>query len=270
MSISAKEYLTEKKIEDFLKYLEEQGRSRLSLESYRRILMGMYNYLPEDKEVDQEAGFRWKTFLEEQGFSCATMDTRISVWNSLMRYLGRREWQISDFYRESTGEQPELSRAEYLRLLSAAKNTGREKSYLLIKTLGGAGMRIQELPQLTVEALKKGEVGLESHNSHTKRYLHLPEGLRGELLAYVKREGIARGPVFSTAEGIPMARSSVNYHISIVSQDAKVREEKATPRCLWKMHQDTFVEIRAEMDVLVEQTYQKMLEKEQMIFGWAD
>lgn len=78
------------------------------------------------------------------------MNTRISVWNSFLRYLGRREWQIVDFEREVVKVQPRLSRTEYLRLLSAAKQLDKEKTYLLIKTLGGAGMRIQELPQLTL------------------------------------------------------------------------------------------------------------------------
>lgn len=270
MEASVKEYLTKEKIEDFLEYLKGQGRSGASIQSYRRILTGLYDYLPKDKRINLEVGYKWKESFEKQGLSHATADARISVWNSFVRYLGRREWQMGGFYREGRGAQPELSRAEYWRLLSAAKNTGREKSYLLIKTLGGAGMRIQELPQLTVEVLQQGEVELESHNSRTKRSLHLPEGLRAELLEYVNREGILYGPVFATPEGTPMARSSINYYIAMVSRDARVGERKANPRCLWKMYQDTVMEIREEVDALVEQTYQKMMDREQIILGWNE
>ena len=150
-----KERLTQERIEGYLSYLSGKGRSRSSLESYRRILLGLYEYLPEEKSIGNKTGPEWKAYLKNQGFSAATVDNRMSAWNSFMQYLGHREWQMEDFCREKGNIQPELSRTEYLRLLSAAKHLGKEKAYLLIKTLGGAGMRIQEIPQLTVEAVEK-------------------------------------------------------------------------------------------------------------------
>ena len=139
---------------------------------------------------------------------------------------------------------------------------------MLIKTLAGAGIRLQELPQLTVEAVREGVVELEYHNCRQKRVLRLPEGLKEELLDYACREGKASGPVFSSPEGAPMARSSINYFINIVTHDARVEEEKANPRCLWKMYQETCRGLRANIAVLVEQSYQRMLEDEQESMGW--
>ena len=263
-----REEITEGTIEDFLDHLARKGRGESSLQSYRRILMGLYRYLPGDKGIEEATGQQWKRYLEEQGFLPATVNSHLSVWNSFVQYLGHRQWQTGDFNRGTERIQPELSRREYLRLLSAAKQLGKEKSYLLIKTLGGAGMRIQELPQLTVETLETGVVELEYHNSRQRRVLHLPEGLRTELLDYVRREGKEHGPVFATREGEPMPRTSVNYFISSVSRDARVPEEKATPRCLWKMYQETCQEIRANVAVLIEQSYQRMLEEEQLVMGW--
>ena len=253
--MAAEEYLTPEKIEGYLKYLLEKGRSCSSLESYRRILFGLYDYLPDDKAIRAETGPKWKDFLEKEGFSAATLDNRISIWNGLMQYMGHREWQIEDFYREKGNIQPELSRSEYLRLLSAAKNMGKEKSYFLIKTLGGVGIRTQELPQLTVEAVEKGTAELEYHNAKQKRKLYIPEELRKELLDYVKREGIRQGPVFQSPEGTVMGRSSINYYISSVCREARVDEEKANPRCLWKMYQNTCKGIQANISVLIEQAY---------------
>ena len=143
-------------IDGYLGSLAGKGRSSSSLESYRRVLKGIYEYLPEGKEIREGTGAEWKSYLEGQGFSPVTVDCRISVWNGLVQYLGHREWQMDDFRREKGEVQPELSRAEYLKLLSMAKHMGKEKAYLLIKTLGGAGMRVQELPQLTVEAVGRG------------------------------------------------------------------------------------------------------------------
>ena len=175
------ECLTPGMIDGYLGSLAGKGRSSSSLESYRRVLKGIYEYLPEGKEIREGTGAEWKSYLEGQGFSPVTVDCRISVWNGLVQYLGHREWQMDDFRREKGEVQPELSRAEYLKLLSMAKHMGKEKAYLLIKTLGGAGMRVQELPQLTVEAVGRGVVELEYHNARQRRVLYLPEGLRRAL-----------------------------------------------------------------------------------------
>ncbi len=268
MSVLKEENITPEKIEEFLISLEEKGRGQASLQCYRRILLELYKYLPEEKNIKEETGREWKAYLEKQELQPSTVNTHMSVWNSFLRYLGHREWQLEDFDRESENAQPQLNRTEYLRLLSAAKHLGKEKSYLLIKTLGGAGMRIQELSQLTVEALKQGTVELEYHNSRQKRILQLPKGLREELLDYVEREGKSSGVVFSSQEGMPIARSSVNYFINIVSHDARVAEEKANARCLWKMYQETCRKIRANMEALIEESYQKILEDEQSSMGW--
>lgn len=267
-AISKEEEISIEKIDSFLAYLAEKGRGKASLQSYRRKLMELYKYLPEDKYINEETGPRWRDHLEKQGLKPATINTNISIWNSFLQYLGHREWQMGDFNRDTEKIQPELSRVEYLRLLSAAKQLGKEKSYLLIKTLGGAGMRIQELPQLTIEAVNRGVVELEYHNSRQKRVMHLPDGLKEELLDYAQREGIKEGPVFGTPEGTPMARSSVNYFIGMVSHDARVAEEKANPRCLWKMYRETCKGIQANVSVLIEQAYQRMLEEEQLSMGW--
>ena len=268
MGIRKEECLTPDIIDNYLGYLEGKGFSSSSLESYSRILKGIYEYLPEGKKIGEGTGSGWKCHLEEQGFSPVTVDCRISVWNGLAQYMGHREWQMNDFCRKKGEIQPELSRAEYLRMLSMAKHMGKEKPYLLIKTLGGAGVRVQELPQLTVEAVKRGMVELEYHNARQRRVLYLPEGLRRELQGYVEREGFGEGPVFRSPEGGPMARSSINYFIAMVSREAHVGEGKANPRCLWKMYQNTCMGIRSNISVLIEQAYQRMVAEEQLAVGW--
>lgn len=129
-------------------------------------------------------------------------------------------------------------------------------------------MRVQELPQLTVDAVRRGMVELEYHNARQKRVLYLPEGLCRELQDYIEREGLREGPVFQSQEGEPMARSSINYFIAMVNKEAHVGEGKATPRCLWKMYQSTCRGIRANISALTEQAYQRMVAEEQLAVGW--
>lgn len=263
--------LSSQMIEDFLQYLRDRGRGDNSLQNYRRALLGLYQYLPADKRLGPATAANWQLhLLQQQGLSARTVNTRVSILNSLLGYLGHRDWQMESFFHGEDEVQPELTRAEYLRLLSAAREQGKEKSYLLIKTMGGAGMRMQELPQLTAQAVRAGVVRLARHNNQRSRILHIPMALQQELLAYLAREGITEGPVFITPQGQPMTRTSVYRCVNGVCHDARVASEKASPRCLWQMYEKTCQDIRANVQVLIERSYERMLEEEQLAVGWQE
>ena len=262
------EKLTLEVIEEFVESLRQKNRGKSSLDTYRRSLAGLYAWLPEDKLLEKDTGVRWRRWmLEEKGFSHVTVNTQVSIMNTFLRYIGHRDWQVEEFVRKPA-EQPELSREEYLRLLSAARKLGRERSYLLIKTMGGAGVRVQEMSQVTAEAVFSGTVELDSHNKQRLRTLYIPEPLRRELMGYMQRHHIKSGPVFLTRDGKPLSRSMIHHYVSAISQDAKVDSEKANPRCLWKMYQSIQEGIRVDIDRLVRQTYEQMVENEQVSIGW--
>lgn len=267
---TVKEIITSELIEEFLGSLRQKHRGESSLDNYRRSLKRLYNWLPEEKVLKADTGTGWRNWLiEEKGFSHRTVNTHISSLNGLLRYLGHRDWQVEEFVREADDMQPELSRAEYLRLLSAAKKMGKEKSYLLIKTMGGAGVRVQELSQVTVEAVAHGMVCLDSHNGLRLRVMRIPKVLKEELTEYIRRECIKSGPVFLSREGKPLGRATVHHSVKMLSQEARVEPEKANPRCLWKMYCNTQDGIQANIDALTYQAYEYMMEKEQLTIGWA-
>lgn len=264
----AEEILTPEVMEGFLESQRRRGIGPASLEAYRRNLKKLYDSLPGEKRLTAETGRVWKRQMEAQGVAPRSVNSRLSALNSLCEYLGRREFQIHDFLREETVLQPELTRAEYLRLLQAARALEKERVYLLVKVLGGAGLRIQELPQLTVEAVRAGTVELRYHNGRCSRALRIPGELRGELLAYIRREGVTEGPVFRTAAGAPIARTYAVKLLQSVSGAAQVEAEKATPRCLWNMYCATRESILSSISVLADQAYDRMLEQEQRTAGW--
>ena len=261
--------MTPELIRDFIETLRKKNRGKNSLDSYQRILLSIYDWLPEDKTVDGTTGAkRRKWLLEEKGFSHRTVNTQMSALNSFFRYLGHREWQMDEFVRITGDVQPELSRTEYMRLLSAAKQMGNEKTYLLIKTMGGAGVRVQEISQVTAEAVRQGSVRLDSHNGLRLRMMFIPKVLQKELMEYIEKEQIESGPVFLTRDRKPLSRTTINHYISAVSGEARVDPEKATPRCLWKMYQSVQDGIEENIHVLIRQAYEEMMEKEQMSIGW--
>ena len=260
--------MSEEIIDRFLDSQNEKGLGQSSLETYRRNLRKLYEALPEGKFITEQTGAAWKEQLEAEGLSPRSINARLSAFNSLCAYLGRREYQVQEFLESEKVVAPELTRSEYLRLLQAAKVLEKEKTYLLIKVLGSAGLRVQELPQLTAEAAREGTVSLHYHNDRCQRLARLPRGLQGELLDYSSREGIQEGPIFRAAGGGPVPRTYIYKLLQAVSPTARVDSEKATPHCLWNMYQATREGILNSISILADQAYERMVEEEQLTAGW--
>lgn len=265
-----RERLTPELIERFLDSQGEKGRGESTAQIYRSTLKALYDYLPDGKALDAETGRSWKAWLDGQGLAHRTVNAKLSVWNSFVRYLGYPEWQTEDFWPIEAEAQPRLTREEYLRMLSTARALELEREYLLVKTLGGVGVRLQELSQLTAEAVREGRVRLERRNRSQCRLLSIPDPLRRELLDYLEREHISRGPVFRGQNGEPLSRVMAHRYVSRIGREARVPEEKSTPRCLWRMYEGTRAEIRDNVYALMERAYELILEEEQLAVGWLE
>ena len=258
--------VTWEQVESYLDSLSSRGRTAGTITAYRRSLKRFYRDLPEDKRVDRETISRWRTALLEGGYTARTVNAHLSAANSLMDYLGMRGYQHSQYLPlPGDEEQPELTRNEYLRLLSAARLLERERTYLLVKVFALTGLTVGELSQLTVEAVREGVLRPDQDAPPVP----IPDDLREELLHYILQRGVLSGPVFVTRTGKNMYRTTVTACIQGLARDAQVSPEKCNPRCLHKLYLATQEEIRGTFLPLIQQAYQRLLETEQMAIGWA-
>ena len=253
-------------LNDFFLYLEKNRRGSGTLESYRRTLLSLYEHLAEKKYIDRRILTGWKEEMLSSGYAASTVNAKISAVNSFLEYRDRRDLQIHPVSAPKNEPVPRLTRREYLRLLNTARILKRERTYFLIKTICCAGVRVQQLSQITVEAVGEGRTVVRGQCKD--QVVHIPAVLREELLAYAARHGIRSGPVFVTRNGSPINRSNVSDSIRRLCRDARVSEEKGNPRCLLKLHQTTYRSIQNSVAVLIEQAYEKMLEEEQLSAGW--
>ena len=131
-----------------------------------------------------------------------------------------------------------------------------------------AAWRAFLLPQVTVERVRAGRLPVRTGGE--RRYVPLPACLQGELLDYARRQGLTAGPVFCTRNGKGMSRTQVTEEIQTLCHDARVEEEKGTPRCLRKLYLATRAEVERGVRLLAEQSYERMLDTEQLAAGWAE
>ena len=259
--------VTMEKIEAFLRSAEQRGCTAGTIQAYRRSLLQFYQALPPGKRLNRGTLARWRDSLLEQGCTARTVNAKASAINSFLEFLGLREYQAAQYDRElGSDTQPELNRAEYLRLLSAAREMGNERTYLLVKVFAVTGISVRELPMLTVEAV--GDDAIPTLGGGQRR--HIPTSLREELLAYIRRLGLTGGPVFVTQSGRPLARTAVTAAIHALARDAQVATEKCNPRCLRRLYQATMAGLEDDAQLLIRQAYDRLLEKEQRTVGWEE
>lgn len=260
--------LTPELIDSFIAHLKEKNYIQGTVNRYEQDLRQFYADLPEDKCVHRDTLSRYREKLLANGYAPRTVNLRISVANSLFRYLGLKEYQLDNQLRPKNENLPEISRTEYLRLLRTARALGRESEYLLIKLFASTGITIQEVPKVTVEAVEAGRI--ETLVSNNKQIVRLPHCLQAELLGYAARSGIYHGPVFLSRGGKAMSRMNITQKIHRLCAVSGVPEEKGNPRCLKKLYQTTRAAIEANFNLLVEQAMERQLEVEQAEVGWEE
>ena len=259
--------VTREQIEDYVAHRQGEDRTSESIQKYARDLDALYRFLPEEKRIYPETLSQWRGSLLGEGYAPRTVNSMVSVANSFLKWLGHRELQLTGQLNIAY-DQPELTRNEYLRLLSAARHLNKERTYLLVKVFTTVNITVLELPRLTVEAVRGDQVEFTANGV---RYLAaIPSCLRDELLDYARRSCIASGPIFVTRTGKPLGRTAVTAYIQSLAQTARVAPEKCNPRCLHKLYQSTMDGIEAAVRVLAEQSHERLLEQEQLLVGWQE
>ena len=56
--------------------------------------------------------------------------------------------------------------------------------------------------------------------------------------------------------------------VQSLAWDARVDESKCNPRCLHRLYLSTIAGLTANVQILVEQSHELLLEKEQLVIGW--
>ena len=262
--------VTPHQIQDYLDSLTNKGRVPATREQYGRVLELFYEALPADKVVTLRAIATWRDQLLEQGYARGTINSRLSVVNNFLEFLGHRELQLKDFFRrEEAVHTPDMTRTEYLRLLQVARSMGREMIYLIVKLIVLTGIRDQDIRQVRVEMVSEGYV-TTTVNGKTERR-RIPHSLQRELLDYAQREGLTEGVLFlGKNRQNAVHRSYVAYLLQRLCESAQVPVEKGNIRCLRKLYQATWEEIRSNMDLLLEEAYERRMEQEQGYVAWEN
>ena len=222
----------------FSAMLSTEGRSKGTIEKYLRDVRAFAAWLD---DLDLEEASSWREYLLERGYAPVTVNSMLSAVNRFLRFLGREDCKIKFLrvqrkaFRE---ESRELTKAEYQRLLDAARETGQKRLELLMETICATGIRVSEVRYITVEAANRTETDISLKGKI--RSILLPNKLRRKLLKYAKKNKIASGEIFLTGSGKRMSRGQIWREMKAICKKAGVEESKVFPHNLRHLFATTF------------------------------
>jgi integrase/recombinase XerD len=224
--------LTMEQIITYRTWLAAEEKSAGTIEKYLRDIYGFFRWL-NGEAVSKERALDWKAYLLERGYAPVTINSMLSAVNSLLHFLGWDDCRVKFLkiqHRLFREEQRVLTRAEYERLLEAARSLGRERLALLMETICATGIRVSEVRYITVEAVQRGRAEITLKGKI--RTILIPNKLCRKLLKYAKKQKTASGEIFLTKGGMSLSRKQLWAEMKSLCKRAGVEPSKVFPHNL--------------------------------------
>ncbi len=238
--------ITKKAIYEFEKYLEEQEKSRATCEKYIRDIKHFADWLG-GMPVEKLTLLKYKEHITDN-LAPSSVNSVISSLNSFFKFNNWHFLKIKPLKIQRQiflSESKELTKSEYIRLISAAKTKGNMRAYMLMQTICSTGIRISELPYITVKAAKQGKATVNLKGK--MRVIIIPDQLCKQLIKYAKKQKIKSGSIFVTKSGKPLDRSNVWRVMKKLCNAARVDKSKVFPHNLRHLFARTFYQIQKDI-----------------------
>ena len=244
--------LTSEAIDCFKKYLREEEKSENTIEKYLRDVRAFAEYLS-GAEITKETVIAYKNKLLSENYAVRSMNSMLASLNSLFLFLGWADLKVKSIKLQRQiycPEEKDLTKAEYMRLVNAAKQKGNERLNLILQTICGTGIRVSELQYITVEAVKNGEA-IVSLKGKTRSVFIVKE-LQKKLLRYAAEQGIKSGAIFITRTGRPISRTNIWREMKGLCEQAGVNPQKVFPHNLRHLFARVFYGIEKDIAKLAD------------------
>ena len=244
--------ITEKTIQEFRVHLKSEEKSKNTVEKYLRDVQA-FAAVQNGESVTKEAVIGYKQKLLENGYAVRSVNSVLASLNSLFSFLGWHDCRVKTLKVQRQvfcPEEKELTKAEYERLCRAAQSKHNERLNLILQTICGTGIRVSELPFITVEAVKSGEAVVSLKGK--TRTVFLVKPLQKKLLRYISEQKIQSGAVFITRTGKPMSRTNIWREMKGLCEQAGVNPQKVFPHNLRHLFARVFYGIEKDIEKLAD------------------
>ena len=230
MKIKKQTIVTEENRLAFEEWLKGEEKAASTVEKYGREVRAFAAWLDRAEATKRTAALYKRRLAETR--KTAGVNAAIAALNVFFVFGGSgiRLKPLKIQRQTFRPVEKELTKAEYERLLAAARAGGDERMNLLLQTICATGIRVFELCRITVEAASAGRAVIT--NKGRTRTAFLPRQLQISLPRYAKERGITSGCIFTGRAGKPMDRRYVWAGMKKLCEAANVPREKVYPHNL--------------------------------------
>ena len=157
-----KRIVTQESVNRYCEWLYGCEKSSGTIKQYKYYLILFMQYM-NGKSVEKSDVIMWKGILRER-MAPVTVNSALAAVNG---FLTHNAWQdcrtkfLKVSRRVFCPENREIDRDEYKRLVKCAYKRGDERMAMLLQTICATGIRVSEVPYITIEAVKQGKAEVE-------------------------------------------------------------------------------------------------------------
>lgn len=224
-----KRLITEERIAQFAAQLREEERSENTVNKYTRDIGKLRDYAA-DREITKELLLAYRADLQTRDYKVASINSYLVAANrfcEIMQWHGLAVKQLRIQREVFADEKREVDEHDYKRLVATALRIGKIRLAMILVTLAATGIRVSELPYLTLEAARRGRMTVT--NKGKTRLVLLPTDLCRQLIHYAKEREIRTGVLFRTSYGNPINRSNLWKEMKALCEKSGVDPTKAFP-----------------------------------------
>jgi len=238
--------ITTEIIKSFNYYLINEEKAAATVNKYLHDV-GEFQIWLGEQELCKTAVLAYKSYLCEH-YAPASVNSALSSLNSFFNFMEWYDLRVKNLKIQKqifASTDKELTKAEYDRLLQAAKQKKNERLYLLMQTICSTGIRVSEVRYVTVEAVSRGVAEINCKGK--RRQVFLPKQLCQILKRYIKEQKIKSGAVFVTKNGNPLDRSNIWSDMKKLCKAANVSEKKVFPHNLRHLFARTYYGLQKDI-----------------------
>ena len=238
--------ITTEIIRSFNDYLINEEKAAATVNKYLHDVTEFQIWLGE-QELCKTAVLAYKSYLCEY-YAPTSVNAALSSLNSFFNFMEWYDLRVKNLKIQKqifASTDKELTKAEYDRLLQAAKQKKNERLYLLMQTICSTGIRVSEVRYVTVEAVSRGIAEINCKSK--RRQVFLPKQLCQILKQYIKEQKIKSGAVFVTKNGNPLDRSNIWSDMKKLCRAANVSEKKVFPHNLRHLFARTYYSLQKDI-----------------------
>lgn len=238
---------------DYQSWLTHREYSPATIQKYTHALARFFADTGAGDTPDRETVAAWRDSLVRRGYTPATVNAMLAAVNDYQESIGNPAGKAKPLKRQRrifADPGRELSRAEYFRLLNAARSTGNKRSQLLLETICSTGIRVSELQFITAEAVRRHKASIRCKGKC--REILLPAELCHRLTRWCQKHRIHTGPVFLSRQGKPLCRVTVWKLLKALCSRANVAWKKVFPHNLRHLFARTFYDLEKNISKLAD------------------